>query len=101
MATYIVDYANGSDSNNGLSTGTAFKTLNKLFNGNTGVARAGDLIRLRGRNICTHSYYGGGANWEWWRMCDVALNQGSSGNPITIETYPGDEPAVWSGAGDL
>lgn len=78
--TYYLDTNNGSDSNNGQTTGGAWKTLehaiSMLNDGDTLLIRAGDYYPTSP----TSSY-----DWS-------IAPQGSQGEYITIRNYPGERP---------
>jgi hypothetical protein len=76
--TYYVDSAGGSDTNNGLSAGTAWQHLSKV-NGTT--FAAGDTILLKA----------GGS----WSELLYPKGSGTSGNPIKIDKYgTGNKPII-------
>lgn len=68
--TYYVDAVNGSDSNNGTSTATAWKTLTKV---NSTTFQPGDHILFEAGNTWVGQLYPKGS--------------GASGNPIVIDQY--------------
>ena len=74
---YFVSTA-GSDTNDGLSDGTAFRTIQKGVN----VAVAGDVVQVRGN---------GGVYAE---RITIANKVGAEAAPIVLKTYDGDPPAV-------
>lgn len=75
-STYYVSSVHGSDSNNGLSPDTAFRTINKV----NGLAlNPGDRVLF--------------ACGETWRVQPLTIqHSGSSGSPITFDSYPADCP---------
>ncbi|MCD9026107.1 right-handed parallel beta-helix repeat-containing protein [Cohnella silvisoli] len=80
--TYYVDSAAGSDTANGTSTGTAWKTLTKV---NSVTFQAGDKILFKK-----------GGTWNGQLH---PLGSGSSGNPITIDSYgTGNRPLINGGS---
>lgn len=72
--TYYVDLA-GSDSHDGLSLSTPFKTINKAAQ----TAVAGDTVLIRGGT---------------YRETVVPLNSGTAGNVITYQPYNGESVTV-------
>lgn len=76
--SYYVDGTSGNDNNNGTSTGSAFKTIQKAAS----VAVAGDTVYIRG-----------GTYFESVRP----TNSGASGNPITFRNYNGESVTVSAG----
>jgi len=72
-ATYYVSYSAGSDSYNGTSLATPFKTISKAVS----VSVAGDIIYLRGE---THSYTS---------TINISKN-GNAVNKFSLMAYPGD-----------
>ena len=76
-ATYYVDGTNGNNSNNGLSVGTAFKTITKAVGNGL---MAGDTVLIRG-----------GVYREKLGMYYV---QGTAGNPIIIKNYDSNEVII-------
>ncbi|SDP13893.1 Carbohydrate binding domain-containing protein [Paenibacillus sp. yr247] len=74
--TYYVD-TNGSDTNNGTSFSTPFRTIQQAAN----VATGGDTVYIRGGT---------------YRETVTPVNSGTSGNPITYQNYNG-ETVVMSG----
>jgi len=69
-ATYYVDQTGGNDANNGLSTGSAWKTIAKV---NALDFAPGDSILFK--------------RGETWREHLAVPSSGSAGNPITIGAY--------------
>jgi len=85
--TYYIDYVNGSDSNDGLSTGAAWKTLSKYT---TVTARTpGDIAKVRANQ--THTY----------NTADIVFDEdGNADNYITIKGCDStDDP--WSDGSDV
>lgn len=80
LATYYVDIAGGSNSNNGLALGSAFASIQVAAN----VAQSGDTVLIR-EGI--------------YRETVTVARSGSSANPIKFQAYNG-ENVVLSG-GDL
>lgn len=79
--TYYVDQS-GSDNNNGLTTGTPWKTVDKVagYSLSPGFA-AGDQILFKRGNVFSGNLY--------------FRSSGSSGNPIVIGAYgSGDKPCI-------
>ncbi len=77
-ATYYVDAAGGNDSNNGLSTSTAWKTVSKV---NSSKFLPGETVLFK----C-------GGNW---REQLTVPSSGSAGNPITFGAYgTGAKPII-------
>ncbi len=79
--TYYVDATNGLDTNNGTSTGTAWKTITKV--GSYGIFLPGDTILFK-RGETFNS------------TASITLsNSGTSGNPITFAAYgTGEKPKI-------
>jgi len=76
--TYYVDAANGNDTNNALSTATAWKTIAKV---NASFFSAGDSILFK--KGCT------------WKEGLVVPASGGVGNPITFGAYgSGNNPIL-------
>lgn len=73
--TYYVNGTTGSDSNNGLSDGAPFKTINKAAQ----VAAAGDTVFIHGGT---------------YRETITPLNSGSSGSPINYKAVMGETVTV-------
>jgi hypothetical protein len=73
--TYYVDGTNGNDSNDGLSTGTAFQTISKGIS----VLAAGNTLFVRGGTYTENP---------------VITKVGTSANPITIQNYIGETPIL-------
>jgi hypothetical protein len=69
--TYYVDGANGSDANDGLSTASAFGTIQHALD----VVHAGQTVLVRGGSYVESP---------------VMSGSGTPGAPITIENYPGE-----------
>ncbi len=81
--TYYVDSVNGSDSNNGTSPATAWKTLTKVNNTTFG---QGDNILFKA-----------GCSWTGTTQL-YPKGSGVSGNPIRIDTYgAGPKPIINAG----
>jgi parallel beta-helix repeat protein len=89
-ATYYVDPA-GSDSNNGLTSSTPWKTISKV---NNTLFSAGDSILLKSGAV--------------WREQLLVYSSGAASNPVTISSYgSGDKPTLigsyavsgWASAG--
>ena len=77
-ATYYVDSVGGSDSNDGLTTATAWKTVAKV-NGST--FSPGDQILFRRGGV--------------WNESLVPPSSGASGNPIIFDAYgTGEAPTL-------
>ena len=76
---YYVDGTNGSDSNYGTSTLTAFKTIQKCAS----TVVAGDTCSIRGGT---------------YRETITPAHSGTSGNPITFAPYATNETVIISGA---
>ncbi len=77
-ATYYVDATGGNDSNSGLSTSTAWKTIAKV---NASKFSPGDQILFK--------------RGATWREQLTVLSSGSSGNPITFGAYgSGTKPKI-------
>jgi hypothetical protein len=83
-ATYYVDASGGNDSSDGLTQGTAWKTIAKV-NGST--FAAGDQILFK--------------RGEVWRESLVVPSSGASGNPIVFDAYGTGEAPTITGALDL
>jgi len=83
-ATYYVDATGGNDSSDGLSQGTAWKSIAKV-NGST--FAAGDQILFK--------------RGEVWRESLVVPSSGTSGNPIVFDAYGTGEAPTITGALDL
>lgn len=79
--TYYVDASNGDDSNSGLSTEAAWKSVSKVSDTKF---RAGDLILFKR----------GGQ----WREQLIVSASGSAGNPITYGAYGNGDRPVFNGA---
>lgn len=76
--TYYVDAVNGNDTNNGISTSAAWKTLTKV---NSMTFGAGDKILFKAGGVWT------GQLWP--------KGSGTSGNPIIIDMYgTGNKPTI-------
>lgn len=71
---YYVSTA-GSDSNNGTSLSTPFKTIQKAAS----VAQAGDSVTVRGGT---------------YRETVTPANSGTAANPITYQAYPGENVTI-------
>ncbi len=79
---YYIDYTYGSDSNNGLSVSTPWKTLGKV---STVSFSAGDTISLKCGEI--------------WNESVQLWGQGTKANPITLTSYgTGNKPKIRSSA---
>jgi hypothetical protein len=84
-ATYYVDNAAGSDSNNGTSTSTPWKTLGKV-NGTT--FQPGDVVNFKRGSL-------------WTGTTLVVDSSGVSGNPITYQAYgTGNRPQINAPSGN-
>ena len=83
-ATYYVDATGGNDSNDGLSQGSAWKSISKV-NGST--LAAGDQVLFK--------------RGEVWRESLVVPSSGASGNPIVFDAYGNGEAPTITGALDL
>jgi hypothetical protein len=81
MATYYVDATGGSDSANGTSDSTPWKTIAKV---NAATFSAGDSILFK--------------KGETWREQLTVPSSGSAGNPITFGAYGSGEKPVITGA---
>jgi parallel beta-helix repeat protein len=79
-AVYYVDSINGNDSNNGLSSGNAWKSLKKV---SSAVFGPGDKILLKRDGI-------------WFEQLEIK-GSGSNGNPIVISDYGTGRPPVIDG----
>ena len=80
--TFYVDSVNGSDSNNGTSTTSAWQSLNKV-SGHT--FHAGDHILLKA-----------GSKWTGQQL--APKGSGATGNPIYIDMYgSGNKPLIAAG----
>jgi hypothetical protein len=75
--TYYVDRLPGSDSNNGISEATPFRTIIRC----AAVAVAGDTCLVKNGNYPE--------NWV-----NQFTRSGTPGNPITFKNYPGHSPTV-------
>lgn len=76
--TYYVDATGGSDANNGISAGTAWKTIAKV---NATTLNPGDSVLLK--------------RGEIWREQLTNASSGSAGNPITYADYgTGNKPSI-------
>jgi hypothetical protein len=75
---YYVDGASGSDSNNGTSSGTAYKTIQKAAT----VATAGSTVFIKGGT---------------YRETVTPTNSGSSGSPITFKPLSSSDTVTISG----
>ena len=80
---YYVDSVNGSDSNNGLTPGTAFKTLNKVNQLNLD---AGDAV-----NFAAGSNFNGQLNIN---------DSGTADNPILFRSYGDGAKPVFTNSGE-
>src|SRR5579884_4165196 len=81
-AIFYVDSVAGSDSNNGLSASTPWKSLNKV---NQGTYQAGDHILLKAGSV-------------WTGQQLIPKGSGTSGNPIYIDMYgSGNKPLIAEG----
>ena len=77
--TYYVSSSGGSDSNNGTSDSTPWKTINKV---NIGSFNAGDSILFN--------------KGDTWREMLIPPSSGSLGNPIIFSSYgSGDDPKLY------
>lgn len=83
-STYYVDATGGNDSNDGLTEGTAWKTIAKV-NGSS--FAAGDQVLFK--------------RGEVWRESLVVPSSGASGSPITFDAYGAGEAPTITGAFDL
>jgi hypothetical protein len=81
QADYYVDATNGSDSNDGTTPDTAWKTINKV---NTSTFSPGEHIVFKAG--------------ETWREALSVPSSGESGNPITFGAYGSGNKPVISGA---
>ena len=76
--TYYVDATTGSDANNGISAGTAWKTIAKV---NATTLNPGDSVLLK--------------RGEIWREQLTNASSGSAGNPITYADFgTGNKPSI-------
>ncbi len=75
MTIYYVDDAIGSDSNNGTSTGTPWKTVQHAAD----TAVAGDTVNIRA------------GSYDEFVTCG---NSGTAVNPIIFKNYPGESPVI-------
>lgn len=83
-AVYYVDAVGGNDSNSGTSTGTAWKTLEKV---NSITFLPGDSILLKAGSTFT------GTLWP--------KGSGTDGNPITVDMYgTGNKPIIAGGGAE-
>ena len=82
-STYYVDATGGNDSNNGLSTAAAWKTISKV---NSSSFLPGDTILLK--------------RGEIWREKLTVPSGGSVGNPITLGSYGIGAKPIIQGAND-
>jgi len=81
-ATYCIDATDGNDSNDGLSTSSAWKTIAKV---NSSSFQPGDYILFK--------------KGEIWREQLNIPSSGIEGNPITFGAYGvGDKPAISGGS---
>ena len=80
-ATYYVNQTGGSDANNGLSTGSAWKTIAKV---NASSYAAGDSILFK--------------RGETWREQLRPPSSGSAGSPITFGAYGTGNAPIISGS---
>lgn len=83
-ARYYIDATSGNDSNDGLSSGTAWQTISKV-NGES--FNAGESILFK--------------RGETWREQLTVPSSGSSGNPITFKAYGTGNDPLLSGATDI
>jgi hypothetical protein len=96
-ATYYVDSASGSDSNNGLSEETAFKTLAKT---SSLTLNAGDSILLKyGSEFREALYDNGSGISEESRITWGAYGTPADGLPIINAAQLLDDSAMWSDQG--
>lgn len=84
---YYVDRTNGSDANNGLSTGTAFATINHALS----VVNAGDGIRILSGTYQETAATGGKQTLP---ITLTPITSGTEADKIIIEAAPGHEGAV-------
>lgn len=83
-ADWWVNFGSGSDSANGNSKATAWRTL-KAARSNTGI-NPGDTIYLVGGTYNASQYFSGINDFPLWTD---AHRKGTPGNPITIRPEPG------------
>jgi hypothetical protein len=83
-ATYYVDASGGNDSNSGLTSASAWKTIAKV---NAASFVAGDQILFK--------------RGEVWRESLVPPSNGASGSPIAFDAYGAGEAPTITGALDL
>ena len=81
VADYYVDVTNGDDSDDGTTTGTAFKTIQKAAN----VVDPGDTVLIREGTYPATT----GDN----RVANISRS-GTAGNVITFKNYPGETPKI-------
>jgi hypothetical protein len=81
--TYYVS-GSGKDSNNGLSTNTAFRTLQKAAN----LVKAGDTVY-----VMNGTYDNGSSNGQ---IMVLYQKQGQATAPITFKAFPGHNPLIRS-----
>lgn len=93
-ATYYVDATSGSDSNDGLSIGTPFITLQHAND----VMSAGDTMLVRGGGKI---YCGGTASSCLNLTVSGTYSAGACTNTTTIMSYPGDPMPVIAGPRSL
>lgn len=83
-ATYYVDAQSGNDSNNGLTTATAWKTMSKVstFSSSPGFSAGDQILFKKGQVFSDYIYF---------------RSSGSSGNPIVLGAYgTGNKPCLAS-----
>ena len=90
--TYYIDYTNGSDSNDGLTTGNAWKTIAKYANvtvrtsGDIALVRANQTHDYSSSGVIDHDEDGDGSTWIQVIGCDSVVNDpwgdGSDVTPI-------------------
>ena len=92
--TFYVDATGGSDSNNGLSSASAWKTLKKIkdFAWSTGFV-AGDTILFKRGEVWREQF---GLDTDAGKT-----KSGAAGAPITFDAYGTGAKPVWSGGADL
>lgn len=80
--TYYISSSQGNDSNDGLSSGTPFQTLDKLYNM---TFKPGDRILF--------------LSGDTWKGMFWLKGSGSNGNPIIVDKYGGDAKPIIDGDG--
>ena len=82
--TYYVDANSGSDSNDGLTEGNAWASLQHAFS--TSDVQAGDTVLVKNGD-----YYQVGNNWSYnWNLS----KSGAPGEYITYRAFPGHRPTL-------